>query len=107
MIFSAAYVLNLLLQPKKAIFQKEPEAKSPEALRQMGLFFGAMLLATLFLDALGYPLTSFLLMAALLRILGVKKWTLNIGLALGSAVVAHLLFVQWLKIPMPRGWIGL
>lgn len=107
MILSAAFVIKQYLQHKKMAPLKEGHAKTSGATNQMGLFLGAMVLATLFLDVLGYPLISFLLMAALLRILGIKKWIFNIGLALGSAMVAYFLFVQWLKIPLPKGWIGL
>jgi hypothetical protein len=66
-----------------------------------------MVLATAFLNKLGYPLTSFLLMMALLRSLGVKKWIFSLVLSLIIAGASYFLFVQWLKIPMPKGWIGL
>jgi hypothetical protein len=73
----------------------------------MIFFLGTMVLATLFFNQLGYPLISFLLMLGLLRILGMKKWSLNISLSFVTAVVSYFLFVQWLKIPLPKGWIGL
>jgi hypothetical protein len=66
-----------------------------------------VVLATTFLNKLGYPLTSFLLMMALLRSLGVKKWIFNLILSLMTAGASYFLFVQWLKIPMPKGWIGI
>lgn len=107
MVLSTTFVFKHLLQYKKTTAPKVIHAKTPGAAKQMILFLGAMVLATLLLDGLGYPFVSFLMMVALLRILGVKRWTLNLGLALGSAVIAYFLFVQWLKIPMPKGWIGL
>jgi hypothetical protein len=70
-------------------------------------FFGAMILVTLFFSRLGFLLSSFLLMLALLRILGVKRWTFNLSLSFITAIVCYFLFVQWLKIPLPKGWIGL
>ena len=107
MILSAAFVLKLLVQHKKDVIQKEVVAKTPGVIRQMGLFLGAMVLATFFFNELGYPLTSFLLMAALLRSLGMKRWAFNILLSFITAGVSYFLFVQWLKIPLPKGWIGL
>ncbi|MBS3921220.1 MAG: tripartite tricarboxylate transporter TctB family protein [Deltaproteobacteria bacterium] len=107
MILSAAYVFRLFVQYKKIVIQKETAVKTPGAMRQMGLFLGAMVLATLFFNELGYPLTSFLLMAALLRSLGMKRWAFNILLSFITAGVSYFLFVQWLKIPLPKGWIGL
>lgn len=74
---------------------------------QLILFLGAMVLATLFLNQLGYLLISFLLMTTLLRILGVKRWMLNLALSFLTGMVCYFLFVHWLKIPLPKGWIGL
>ena len=73
----------------------------------MMMFLGVMVLATLSLNSLGYPLTSFLLMVFLLRSLGIKRWLFIIVLSLATAVGSYLLFVQWLKIPLPKGWLGL
>jgi hypothetical protein len=47
------------------------------------------------------------MMVALLKILGMKQWSSNIFISLPTAVVCYFLFVQWLKIPLPKGWIGL
>ncbi len=107
MVLSAAFVFKLFVQHKKTAVSKEVHTKTPGTMRQMGLFLGAMVLATLFFNELGYPLTSFLLMAALLRSLGMKRWGFNILLSLITAGVSYFLFVQWLKIPLPKGWIGL
>ena len=59
------------------------------------------------LNRLGYPLVSFLLLFALLRILGVRRWAYNLSLSLLTATGAYFLFVLWLQIPLPKGWIGL
>jgi hypothetical protein len=61
----------------------------------------------LFFNPLGYPLISFLLMVALLRILGTRRWTVNILLSLVTAAASYFLFVGWLQIPLPKGWIGI
>jgi len=79
----------------------------PGSSKQLVLFFGTMVLVTLLFNRLGYPLSSFLLMLALLKTLGMKRWSLNILLSLGTAAVCYFLFVQWLNIPMPKGWIGI
>jgi hypothetical protein len=79
----------------------------PGSSKQLVLFFVTMVLITLLFNQLGYPLASFLLMLALLRILGVTRWRLSLPLSLITAVVCYFLFVQWLKIPLPKGWIGI
>ena len=105
MFLSCILLLKLLYQHKTtAKGDSVAERGSPV---QLILFFGTMVLATAFFNQLGYLLTSFLLLVVLLRTLGMKKWFFNILLSLTMAVASHFLFVQWLKIPLPKGWIGL
>jgi hypothetical protein len=106
MFLSCIFLLKLLYQHKKTTARRESAAERGSPV-QLILFFGTMVLATAFFNQLGYPLTSFLLMLALLRILGMKRWTFNIFISFVTAVGSYFLFVQWLKIPLPKGWIGL
>jgi putative tricarboxylic transport membrane protein len=107
MILSCIFVLKIYFQGKKGQVKKEAPIESSESPIQLILFLGTMALATLFFNQLGYPLTSFLLMVALLRILGIKRWGLNILISVVTAVGSYFLFVKWLDIPMPKGWIGI
>ena len=79
----------------------------PGSLKPVILFLVVMALATLFFNFLGYPLIAFLLMATLLKILGMRRWPANIVLSLATAAASYFLFVQWLKIPLPKGWLGI
>ena len=107
MMLSGVFLLNIFLKRKKEPGKKELETETPGSAKNLILFLGSMALATLFFNPLGYPLISFLLMVALLRILGTRRWTLNILLSLVTAAASYFLFVGWLKIPLPKGWIGI
>ena len=107
MILSGAFILKIYFQGREGQVKKEASIESSESPMQLILFLGTMALATLFFNRLGYPLTSFLLLVALLRILGVKRWGLNILVSVVTAVGSYFLFVKWLNIPMPKGWIGI
>jgi hypothetical protein len=108
MILSGLFLLNLLLQKEKELEEKEgPVEAAPGSLKPVILFLGMMALATLFFNSLGYPLIAFLLMVALLKILGMKRWAPNILLSFITSVASYFLFVQWLKIPLPKGWLGI
>lgn len=107
MILSGIFVLKVFSQGMAAKLKKEPLPESSGSPIQLILFLGTMVLVTLFLSKLGYPLSAFLLMVALLRVLGVKKWTLTLPLSFMTAVVCYFLFVHWLNIPLPKGWIGI
>jgi len=104
---SCIFILKLLYQGKITTGRRDSVAEVRGSPIQLILFFGTMVLVTLLFNRLGYPLSSFLLMLALLRILGVKRWRLNLPLSFITAAVCYFLFVQWLKIPLPKGLIGL
>lgn len=107
MVLSGLFITKLFYQNKKAITKEKISSIGQLFPLQLILFFGVMVLATAFFKQLGYPLISFLLMIALLRILGTKHWGFVLLLSFVTAVISYFLFVQWLKIPLPKGWIGL
>jgi putative tricarboxylic transport membrane protein len=106
MILSGMFVLKIFIQREEQV-KKEASIESSESPIQLILFLGAMVLATLLFNPLGYPLISFLLILGLLRILGIKRWGLNILISVVTSVGSYFVFIQWLGIPMPKGWIGL
>ncbi len=106
MILSILFLLNLHLKGAKRSDQKSTGGE-PVSGKQILLFFGTVVLATLFFSRLGYPLMSFLLLLALLRVLGMKRLPVILLLSFATAVVTYFLFVQWLQIPLPKGWIGI
>ena len=92
---------------RKPVAEKKPSDELSQPTKQVILFTSAIALAILLFKELGYPLMSFLLLLALLRILGVKSWAYSLSLSLLTATGAYFLFVVWLQIPLPKGWIGL
>jgi hypothetical protein len=107
MLLALLYLVNLLFRKNAKQPPQKAEAASYGAAGQMLLFFGASALAALGLNILGYPLTSFLLMLSLMAILGVRQPALLVSLPLLTAAGSYFLFVQFLKIPLPKGLIGL
>jgi hypothetical protein len=47
------------------------------------------------------------LLVVLLRILGVIQWRRNLLISIVTIAVGYLIFVHWLKIPLPMGWLSL
>ena len=78
-------------------------AESQGSIDQLTFFFGTMVLVTFFFNHLGYPFSSFLLMLALLRILGVKKWTFSLLYHLLQQPFAIFFLSNGLKSPCQRG----
>jgi hypothetical protein len=92
---------------RKPVAKKKSSDELSHSAKQVILFTSAIALAILLFKELGYPLMSFLLLLALLRILGVRSWAYSLSLSLLTATGAYFLFVVWLQIPLPKGWIGL
>jgi hypothetical protein len=103
MILSLAYLLGSRIRHRL----EEAPGQAPGSSGRVARFTGTIALSILLMKPLGYPLVSFLLILAQLRILGMKRWGFNAVIALSTAAVSYLLFVQWLKIPLPKGVIGL
>lgn len=111
-VLAAVHGVQLhLAKPQEPPAKEGPAAGVPpwrprDATRRVLLFMGAVALATALLQALGYALTSFLLMMALLQILGMRSWAVRGLIALSTAIACYVVFVRWLMIPLPVGWVG-
>jgi putative tricarboxylic transport membrane protein len=107
MALSSVYTVGVFFRNGPPAARESGAPQVAASTGQVMRFTGAIVLAVALLDILGYPLTSFLLVLALFRILGMRNWLWGILTALGTSAVSYLLFVHWLKIPFPKGWLGL
>ncbi len=107
MVLSLLFLLNLLFGKRATPQSREPAATTPANAKQVLQFLGITAAATLCLGFLGYPAFCFLIMLFLLWILGIRRPVFLLGISLVTAAGAYLLFVWFLKIPLPKGLIGL
>jgi len=107
MMLSAAFLVKVLWSPRELARMDASDMEGAGSARPVVAFLAATALATLLLNALGYLIVSFLLMAALLRILGSQRWALNLTVSLLTAACSHTLFVYLLKVPLPKGFLGI
>jgi hypothetical protein len=96
-----------LAKPKPVSPEAAPAPQKPTdgSTNRVLLFMAAVAAATALLEPLGYTLSAFLLMLALLQILGLRRWHHSALIALAAAGASYVVFVVWLKIPMPSGWL--
>jgi putative tricarboxylic transport membrane protein len=83
---------------------------SPELSGSAGPVVGFMAVigfAAGFLDTLGYAPTAFVIVFALLQILGRRQWRWNLLISLATSAGSHFIFIRWLQIPFLQGWLGL
>ena len=83
-----------------------PMQWSGEGTRRAMAFLGAVAGAVALLPLLGYALACFVVMLALLRLLGVANWRLVVAISAATALACYFLFVRALGIPLPTGMLG-
>lgn len=66
----------------------------------------SLVLYALFLERLGFALTTFLLLSFLLGISEGKNWPRALGVATAAALGSFAIFELWLKIRLPKGIFG-
>lgn len=107
MVLSSAFIVNAL---RGAEEKKEEDVCAPEepvSGLQVAAYLAIIVVTTMLWGILGYTVVSFLLMLGLLRILGFKQWSLNLTVSLLTAAGSYALFVYALKIPLPKGFLGI
>ena len=65
-----------------------------------------ILLYGVLLERLGFLISTFLLLALLLRTIESKRWYLILVVALGGAWGTYAIFELWLHSRLPRGFLG-
>jgi hypothetical protein len=74
--------------------------------RKCAQVLGLVVAVFLALPVLGFSVGLALITGGGMRLMGRHGWTSCLLTAIGTAVCIHLLFGQWLGIPLPKGTIG-
>lgn len=67
----------------------------------------ALVLYAFLLDYIGFLVATFLLMIVLLRFIEPQSWKAVIGLALVGSAGSYLIFEVWMKLRLPKGFLGI
>jgi hypothetical protein len=76
------------------------------ARRRVVLMFGVLVLYVAGMPHLGFLLATALFVLILLRALGSYSWAMTIALTGAIAVASHVVFIHWLGMPVPSGFLG-
>jgi putative tricarboxylic transport membrane protein len=103
-------ILSLLLL-WQAIKEKKGERSTAEArwggLKRIGLALGALFAFAFLFEHLGYVITTFLLIAFLLRAIEPQKWWVVILVAFLCSLISFLVFGLLLNTQLPLGILGI
>ena len=80
----------------------------PDALarRRVVFMFGALALYVAALPRMGFLIATALFVLALLRALGSYSWAKSLALTGAIAIASHVVFIHWLGMPVPSGFLG-
>jgi hypothetical protein len=92
--------------PPRAAAAREPAGAGPEAAgvsrpRPALLMAAALVVYAAALPRLGFLATSFILVLVAGRLMGLAGWWRPAALALGVTLACRLIFVTWLRVPLP------
>lgn len=73
--------------------------------KKVAYFMISIFLYLVLINYLGFILVTLLFLPSLMRLLGTKDWRLLSILPVGVTVTLYLLFVTWLGIPLPKGFL--
>jgi putative tricarboxylic transport membrane protein len=91
--------ISLFITKAKTISESSDNA----GLRGVFYVLGILLFFRFALPVLGYCLTTFLMLAFLLKTVGCQKWFSTIAWSVIVTGVSYLVFGKWLMILFPRG----
>ena len=97
-------VLALLRLGQAWMARPAPDAGGPErrVVAVAGLVVALVAYVAL-LELLGYPLSTFLLVLFVLRLVEPRRWPVALGVAAAAAVGSFVVFAVWLGVPLPPG----
>jgi len=73
---------------------------------RVAIALAAIFAYALVLESAGYLLSTFLLMALLLTLMGRRAWWFAPGVACLISLASYVLFKVWLKVLLPGGLLG-
>ena len=68
--------------------------------------FIALIVYNLIFDFLGFALTTFLFVGFLVKFIFPQSWARTLVVAVSAAVLARLLFINFLETQLPKGFLG-
>jgi hypothetical protein len=101
-IVMAALSLFFLVRSLRSPWPGRAWLPRGEGLRSILVVLGATVAFVALLKLTGMILGTALYLALLIRYLGRHRWWIPLGIAVSAALVNWLVFVHWLRVPLPE-----
>jgi putative tricarboxylic transport membrane protein len=90
-------------QKKEELLEKK-EIKSVNIFR-VSSYAAMMTLVGFLIESIGFLVSSTLFMIIILKYVEGKSWKITILVGFGTIIVSYLIFVYFLRVPLPKGYI--
>ena len=94
----------------QARFRKEDDVRgswhSPDRWKSLLVILAVLFGYSLFLDFLGFLVSTFIFLFLLFRLVEPQKWAVAVGGSFLASIVSYMVFEIWLKTQLPRGIFG-
>ena len=104
-VVMACLTLGLLIRSLKQQHPGDSWFPRGEGLRDMLVVLAATVAFVALLKITGMIIGTALYLAFLVRYLGRHRWWVTVAIALAAALFNWLVFVHWLRVPMPEGML--
>ncbi len=89
----------------KPVTEETPQAGSMAGLKRVFLFIIVSIIYAMFLEQLGFILSTFCFLVFSLKVMGQPGWRMAVWFSLISVIVCWVCFQKWLGVPLPAGLI--
>ena len=103
--FSLAGLAGVLSTRSAPTQPDDSEHELRTTVLRLGAYLAALIFYAAVLDALGFIVSTVLVVVFILRIAEGYGWRMTLGVAAGTAVGCHVLFVYWLGAILPAGFL--
>ena len=102
-------VSGLILTRLASAKRREEEEKlwAGQHWRNVVIPLSALFMYIVFVEVLGFLISTFLLIFLLFKMTAPKRWLAPLASSVIVVFLSYLVFFLWLKVPLPKGYFGL
>lgn len=102
LLLVSVYLLALFLFKRRDGNEAREEGESKVKFRKISLVVASLIAYALFMEKLGYLITTTLLLVSLLKGMGSKKWTSVVMVSVLTSLITYFAFT-YLRLRLPMG----
>ncbi len=95
-----------LVRERAEEFGSQKKGENTASIAKVSFYAIAMLLYWVLMPTVGFVVTSALFLLFILRFAERQSWKITLWVGLASILTSYLLFIYFLKVPLPKGFLS-